>query len=139
MSNVQKPLAVSVCVHGTKLPSMLIYNETQKDQIANKEFPYFSPGCKYYFQENARMDDCAMIEWVENILKSYIEMAPENIIQLLVLGSYQCHMITLVVEAIQQLSVEVEYIPGGYTSLCLPIDVRINKALKTVFCKDQGD
>ena len=59
-----------------------------------------------------------MIEWVENIIKPYIEMTPENIVLLLVLGSYQCHMMTSVVEAIQQLGAEVEHIPGGCTSLC---------------------
>ena len=48
-------------------------------------------------------------------------------------------MMTLVMEAIQQLGVEVEHIPGGCTSLCQPVNVRINKALKTLVHKDWED
>ena len=62
-------------------------------------------------------------------------MAPKNVDPLLVLDFYQFHM-TLVVEAIQQLGVEVEHIPDGCTSLCQPANLRINKALKTLVCKD---
>ena len=51
-----------------------------------------------------------------------IEMAPKNVVLLLVLDSFQCHMMMLVVEAIHQLGVEVEHIPGGYTSFCQPVD-----------------
>ena len=82
------------------------------------------------------MDEKAMIEWVENILKPYIKMVSDTIVLLHVLDCYQCHMMTSVVQAIQQLGVEVELIPGGYTSLCQPVDVSINKALKTLVCKD---
>ena len=53
------------------------------------------------------MDERAMIEWVENIMKPFIKMAPENVVPLLVLDFYRCHMMTPVVEAIQQLDVEV--------------------------------
>ena len=80
-----------------------------------------------------------MIEWVENILKPYIEMAPESDVLLLVLDSYRRHMMMLLVEAIQQLGVEVEHILGGCTSFCQPMDVRINKAFKALVHKDWED
>ena len=83
------------------------------------------------------MDEKAMIEWVENILKPYIETASKNVVLLLLLDSYGCHMMTSVVEAIQQLGVEVKHIPGGCTSLCQPVDIGINKALKMLVHKDQ--
>ena len=59
-----------------------------------------------------------MIEWAEHNLKPYIEIAPENIILLLSMDSYWCPMMASVMEAIQQLSVEVEHIHGGCISLC---------------------
>ena len=46
------------------------------------------------------MDERAIIEWIENIFKPYIEMAPENIFLLLVMDYYRCRIMTLVVEAI---------------------------------------
>ena len=80
-----------------------------------------------------------MLEWVENISKPYIEMAPRNIVLLLVLDSYQCHMMTSVVEAIQQLGVEVEHFTVVCTSLCQPVDVEVNKALMTLIHKHWED
>ena len=35
-----------------------------------------------------------------------------------------------VVNEIQALGVEVEHIPGGYTYLCQPVDIDINKPYK---------
>ena len=39
-------------------------------------------------------------------------------------------MMASVVDAIQELGVEVEHIPGGCTCLCQPVDVGINKPFK---------
>ena len=41
--------------------------------------------------------------------------------------------------AIQQFGGEVEHISGGCTSLYQPVDAGINKALKTLVCKDWED
>ena len=65
-------------------------------------------------------------------------MAPENVVPLLVLDSYQCHKTTSVVEAIQQLDVEVEHIPGGCL-LFASLFIEINKALKMLVHKDWED
>jgi hypothetical protein len=85
----------------------------------------------YACQENAWMDEGAMLLWVDKILKPYIETAPEGIVPLLFLDSYHCHMMGSVVQKIQDLGVEVEHIPGGCTSLCQPIDVGVNKPFKS--------
>ena len=132
-------MAVSVCADGSKLPPMFIFKGTQNGWIAKKEFANFPPSCKYSCPENTWVDKRAMIEWDKNILKPYIEMAPKNVVLLLVLDSHWSHMMTSVVEAIQQLGAELEHIPGGCTSLCWPVDVGINKTLKTFVCKDWED
>ncbi len=64
------------------------------------------------------MDEVSMIAWVNEMLAPYVAMAPDDIVSLLVLVSYQCHMIALVVEMVQELGVEVKHIPGGCTPLC---------------------
>ena len=76
---------------------------------------------------------------LENNLKPFIETVLEIVVQLLLLNSYWFHMMTSVVESNQQLGVEVEHIPGGCISLCQPVHVGINKALKTFVCKDWED
>jgi hypothetical protein len=76
------------------------------------------------------MDERVMIEWVDNVLKPYVANAPDHAIPLLILDSYHCHMMALVVTRIQELGIEVKHIPGGCTSLCQPVDVGFNKPFK---------
>ncbi len=68
-----------------------------------------------------------MIAWVDEVLKLYVADAPDHIIPLLILNSYHCHMMASVVTRIQELGIEVKHVPGGFTSLCQPVDVGFNK------------
>jgi hypothetical protein len=77
------------------------------------------------------MDEHVMLAWVEEVPTPYVTTAPDDIIPLLILDSYQCHMMASVVYKIQELGVEVKHIPGGCTSLCQPIDVGFNKPFKS--------
>jgi hypothetical protein len=58
------------------------------------------------------MDKQVMLAWVEELLAPYVVMAPKDIVLLLILYSYQCHMMASVVYKIQELGVEVKHIPG---------------------------
>ena len=81
--------------------------------------------------KNAWMDEPVMKQWVDVVLKLYVETAPDLIITLLILDSYHCHMMSSVMHYIQELGVEVQHIPGGCTSLCQPVNVGFNKPFKT--------
>ncbi len=76
------------------------------------------------------MDEQVMLTWVEEVLAPYVATAPE-IILLLILDSYQCHMMASVVYKIQELGVEVKHIPSRCTFLCQPVDVGFNKPFKS--------
>ena len=71
-----------------------------------------------------------MLPWVEQILKPYVDPAPEDVVPILFLDSYRCHIMASVVNEIQALGVEVEHIPSGCTYLCQPVDIGINKPYK---------
>ena len=73
--------------------------------------------------------------WVDMVLKPYVDTAPENVVLLLFLDSYCCHMMNSVVNAIQDIAVEVEHIQGGCTSLCQPVDIGINKSFQAFLHK----
>ncbi len=45
---------------------------------------------------NAWMDEVCMIAWVNEVLVPYIAMAPDDVVPLLILNSYQCYMMALV-------------------------------------------
>jgi hypothetical protein len=85
----------------------------------------------YCCQDTVWMDKQVMLAWVEEVVAPYVAMAPEDIILLLILDSYRCHMIASVVYKIQELGVEVKYIQGRCTSLCQPVDVGFNKPFKS--------
>ena len=55
---------------------------------------------------------------------------PAGIVPVILLDSYRCHLMGLVVRAIQELGVEVIHIPGGCTGLLQPLDVGLNKPFK---------
>ena len=95
-------LAVTVCVDGTKLPQ--IFKDKQNTRIAAKEFPTFLMSCEYFCQKNAWMDEDTILEWVENIFKSFIATAPGNISPLLVLDSYRCQIMASVIKLIKYVS-----------------------------------
>jgi hypothetical protein len=77
------------------------------------------------------MDEQVMLAWVEEVLAPYVATAPEDIIPLLVLESYWCHMMASVVYKTQELGVKVKHIPGGCTSLCQLVDIGFNKPFKS--------
>jgi hypothetical protein len=72
-----------------------------------------------------------MLAWVEEVLAPYVAKTPKDIIPLLILDSYRCHMMASVVYKIQELGVEVKHIPGGCTSLCQPVDVGFDQPVKS--------
>ena len=104
-------------------------------RIVQREFPMYPQGMIYACQDNAWMDERVMLMWVEMVLKPYVNTAPDNMVPLLFLDSYHCHMMNSVVNMIQDLGVEVKHIPGGCASLCQPVDIGINKPFKAFLRK----
>ena len=86
----------------------------------------------YRCQENAWMDEEVMVAWVDKVLATYVAMALDHVVPLLILDSYRCHMMVSFVQRIQELGLEVQHIPGSCTSLCQPIDVGFNKPLNSL-------
>lgn len=124
-------VAVSITASGIILPSVVVFKGAKNGRIAQNEFGLYPPGHFYACQKNAWMDERVMLFWAEKVLKPHVESAPEHVIPLLILDSYRCHMMSSVVQAIQEMGVEVTHIPGGCTSLCQPVDVGFNKPFKT--------
>ncbi len=73
-----------------------------------------------------------MLHWVKLVLAPYVATAPKGIVPILFLDMFKVHMMQSVVQAIQALVVQVEFIPAGCTGLIQPIDVEYNKSLKAL-------
>ncbi len=120
-------VAVTIAADGTVLPLTIVFKGKPDGRIARNEFATYPTTHHYRCQDNAWMDERVMIKWVDKVLKPYVANAPDHVIPLLILDSYRCHMMASVVTRIQELGIEVNYVPGGCTSLCQPVDVGFNK------------
>ena len=67
----------------------------------------YPQGMIYACQDNAWMDERVMLMWVDMVLKPYANTAPEDVVPILFLDSYCSHMMNSVVNAIQDLGVQV--------------------------------
>lgn len=132
-STIRITAAVTVTAAGGRLPLLIVYKGKPNGRIA-RDFKDPTKGypvdCFYACQDRAWMDKVVMLDWVDQVLKPYVETAPPGVVPLLFLDSYKCHLLTEVVGKIQDLGVEVQHIPGGCTGLTQPVDVGINKPLK---------
>ncbi len=124
-------MAVTITGDGTVRPLAIIFKGKHDGRIARLEFGTYPAGHHYRCQDAAWMDEHVMLAWVEEVLAPYVATAPDDIVPLLILDSYQCHMMASVVYKIQELGVEVKHIPGRCTSLSQPVDVGFNKPFKS--------
>lgn len=129
-STMRVTVAVTVTASGKMLPSMFVFKGKKGGRIA-REFATFPACAKYTVQDRAWMDERILQEWIAKVLKPYVEAAPPGVQPIIFLDSYRCHMMGSVVNAMTELGVQVEHIPGGCTGLCQPVDVGINAPLKS--------
>ena len=101
--------------------------------IVQTELPQLNPTSIYACQGAVWMDERCMLIWVDQILGLYLVMnpPPPGVQPVILLDSYQCHMMALVVSKISALGVEVIHISSGCTGLCQPLDVGINRPFKS--------
>ena len=110
---------------GNFLTLMVTFKGVPMETIVQKELPQLDPTSIYACQEAASMDKCCMLIWVDQILGPYLVMnpPPPGVQPVILLDSYQCHMMASVVSKISALGVEVIHIPDRCTGLCQLLDV----------------
>lgn len=128
-STMRVTVAVTVTASGLMLPPFFVYKGKPGGRI-EREFSNYNAGGFYSAQEKAWMDESIMQKWITQVLKPYVETAPDGVRPILFLDSYRCHLMASVVNVMEAMGVQVEHIPGGCTGLCQPIDVGIGKPLK---------
>jgi hypothetical protein len=132
-NDTQRATAALTCTAaGNFLHPMIIFKGTAEERIVTKELPSFDPTSNYLCQKNAWMDERCMLVWAKECLGSFLLLCPPpaGIVPVILLDSYRCHKMGLVVRAIQELGIEVIHIPGRWTGLLQPLDVGLNKPFK---------
>jgi hypothetical protein len=77
------------------------------------------------------MDEEMMSKWIDVVLIPWRNEKGPDVIPILILDAYRVHMMGNIVNRIQSLGIEVVHIPPGCTFLCQPIDIGINKSIKS--------
>ena len=84
-----------------------------------------------------------MNEWIDIVLMPWKADLDANNPSLqppiLVLDAYHVHQMDSVINQIQSMGIEVIHVPAGCTYLCQPVDVGINKPIKTRLTKPWED
>jgi hypothetical protein len=104
--------------------------------IERRELPTFPANAIYKVQPKAWFSEDIMLEWIDEVLALHVATAPPGIVPLLFLDSFAVHMMGSVVNKIQELGFEVDFIPPGCTGLVQPVNVGYNKSFKAKM-KDQ--
>ena len=123
-STMRLTCAVTVSAAGDILRPFIVFKGKEPEKSG------FPVDCSYICQDRAWMDEAVMLQWVKEVLEPWSKHVPAGIVPYLLLDSYKCHLMSLVVHAIQDLGIEVEHIPGGCTGLVQPLVVGVNKPLK---------
>jgi hypothetical protein len=127
-------VALTITAAGDQSVPMVVYKGTENGHIKQCKLALHDPTCIYKTQADAWMDKRVMLRWVEDVLAPNISLAPPTIVPLILLDLYQCHIMALVVNVIQDLGCQVVHIPGGCTKLVQPLEVGYNKPFKTHIC-----
>ena len=98
--------------------------------IAKKELPTLPAGLIYRVQEKAWFSEDIMLEWIKVVLKPHVANVPEKIVPILFLDSFTVHKMGCIVNGIQALGVEVDFIPPECTGMVQPVDIGYIKPFK---------
>ena len=123
-------VAAMITASGDQLTPYVIFNGSPSGRIAREQVPTYDHTAIYDLQKNAWMDERVMLRWVDEVIEPYVATAPEDVVPVLLLDSYRCHIMASVVNKITKLGVEVIHIPGGCTGLVQPLDVGYNRPFK---------
>ena len=123
-------VCLTVCADGTKLPPLIVYKGEPGKAVEREVTKYYPDALVCCVQPNAWTDERVALIWVDKVLAPYVATAPKGVVPYLFLDKYKCHYQGTTSQAIEQLGVEWDIIPGGCTGLVQPIDVAIGKPFK---------
>ncbi len=108
------------------LPPMVIFKGTTTRSINNVEAG--SENSIVSFQNKAWVDESQMLKWIQKVWVNYTKKRHS----LLFLDSFSAHLTSVVQSAFADANTTVRVIPGGCTSVLQPLNVSLNKPVKSI-------
>jgi hypothetical protein len=100
-------VALTITAAVDQLFPMVVYKGMENGHIKQRELALIDPTCIFETKANVWMDKRVMLHWVEDVFTPYISLVPLRIVTLILLDSYRCHIMALVVNVIQDLGCKV--------------------------------
>ena len=125
-SEKRRITAVLSCTStGKMLPPMIIFKGTTTRCTRGISS---SNGTVVSYQKKAWVDEHEMMKWITDIWIVYTKKEPS----LLFLDSFSAHLTDKVKDTFKRYNTTIVVIPGGCTSVLQPLDVSINKPVKSI-------
>ncbi len=119
--NTVTNIMVDCCILIAGMPS---------EMIARREVPTLPAGSIYRLNKKTWFNEQIMLDWIKHVLAPYIATALPGIIPILFLDQFRVHKMGSIVNAIQALGVQVEFISASCMGLVQQVNVSFNKAFK---------
>ena len=125
-SEKRRITAVLSCTStGKILPPMIIFKGTTARSIHGIKG---SNGTVVSYQKKAWVDEDEMLKWITHVWIVYTKKEPS----LLFLDSFSAHLTDKVKDAFKRYNTTIVVIPGGCPSVLQPLDVSVNKPVKSI-------
>jgi hypothetical protein len=114
---------------GVKFPAFIIWKGVWDGCIHRNCRQNVFPGDNIYMvQPSGWMDGEAFQEWVQRVVRPFVELHNNSLY--LLLDQFSVHMQHINTFALQQIGVEVDFIPAGYTPELQVLDKGVHKPFK---------
>jgi hypothetical protein len=117
-------IVVTIAADGTKLPPYFIFKGQPGKKVEEELRRQNVKGC---CQRNGWFDESVTEKYVTTILEPYVRGSNNAV---LLVDHFKVHLMKSFVNACNNIGIDVEYIPAGYTCVLQPIDVGFNAQLK---------
>jgi hypothetical protein len=117
-------VCVTISADGTKLPPFFVFKGVPGAKIERALLADNVKGC---CQRNGWFDESVIEKYINAILRPYVQ---ESANAVLLCDHYKVHLMSAFVTSCNNLGIDVEYIPPGYTCVLQPVDVGFNASLK---------
>jgi hypothetical protein len=124
---------VTIAADGTKLPPFFIFKGQPGKKVEEELRRQNVNGC---CQPNGWFDESVTAKYVTTILEPYVRGSNNAV---LLVDHFKVHLMKSFVDACNNIGIDVEYIPAGYTCVLQPIDVGFNAQLKQHVRKKHGE
>ena len=114
---------------GFKFPPFVIWKGVRNGRIHQDcHQNVFAESSVYTVQPSGWMDGTTFQDWVQRVVTPYAQLQDSKVY--MALDHFSVHMQHANTTALQQIGVEVEFIPPGYTSILQVLDKGVHKPFK---------